>query len=187
MNGLRCDKVNDTIIFDMKKLETLMVIKPTERELIQFFASIHDHLGLINPFVVSFKCLFRKVCISKVNWDAIRPPNILKVWDNIILDLRSFNRLVVPRWYGNLVKTKRVELHGFSDASIGAYSCCIYIRITDQDGLIRSFLVISKSQVSPIKQMFIPKLQYQGTTLLGHIIIQVHSELPSIIHIQRLF
>ena len=97
MNGLRCDKVNDTITFDMKKLETLMVIKPTERELIQFFASIYDHLGLINPFVVSFKCLFRKVYISKVNWDVIRPPNILKVWDNIILDLRSFNRLVVPR------------------------------------------------------------------------------------------
>ena len=28
---------------------------------------------------------------------------MLKVWHNIILDSCRFNRLVVPRWYGNLV------------------------------------------------------------------------------------
>ena len=107
--GLQWDKVNDTIIFDMKKLETLMVIKPTKREFIQFFTSICDHLELINPLAVSFKCLFQKVCISKVNRDAIFPPDILKVWHNIILNLRSFNRLVVSRWYGNLVSAKRAH------------------------------------------------------------------------------
>ena len=67
---LQWDKVNDTIIFDMTKLKTLMITKPTKREFIQFFAFIYDPVGLINPFVVSFKCLFQKVCISKVNWDA---------------------------------------------------------------------------------------------------------------------
>ena len=120
--GLQWDKVNDTIIFDMKKLETLMIIEPTKRAFIQFFASIYDPLGLINPFVVSFKCWYQKVCISKVNWDAILPPDILKAWHNIILDLRSSNRLVVPRWYGDLVSAKRVELHGFSDVSNGVRS-----------------------------------------------------------------
>ena len=34
MNGLQWDKVNDTIMFDMKKLEALMVIKSTKREFI---------------------------------------------------------------------------------------------------------------------------------------------------------
>ena len=46
--GLQCNKVNDTIIFDMKKLETLMIIETTKRTFIQFFASIYDLLGLIN-------------------------------------------------------------------------------------------------------------------------------------------
>ena len=49
--GLQWDKINDTII-DMKKLETLMIIKPTKREFIQFLAFIYDLVGLINPFVV---------------------------------------------------------------------------------------------------------------------------------------
>ena len=30
--------------------------------------------------------------------------------------------------------------------------------------------------------MSIPKLEYQGTTLLAHVMIQVHLELPSLIH-----
>ena len=34
MNGLQWDKVNDTIMFDMKKLAALMVIKSTKREFI---------------------------------------------------------------------------------------------------------------------------------------------------------
>ena len=107
-------------------------------------------------------------------------PDILKVWHNIILDLRSSK---IDWWYGNLVSAKRNESHGFSDGSSGAYSCCIFIRITGQDGSIHSSLVTSKSRVSPIKQMSIPKLELQGATLLAHVIIQVYSELSSFIHI----
>ena len=40
--GLQWDKVNDTITFDMKKLETLMIIKQTKREFIQLFTSIYN-------------------------------------------------------------------------------------------------------------------------------------------------
>ena len=69
--GLQWDEINDTSIFDMKKLETLMIRKPAKTAFIQFFASIYDPLGFINSFVESFcciiKCWFQKVCISKVN------------------------------------------------------------------------------------------------------------------------
>ena len=111
--GLQWDKVYDTVIFDMKKLETLMIIKPTIRKFIQFFTAIYDLLGLSNPFVVSFVVfvlVFQKFCITKVNWDAILSQDILKVWHNIILDLRI---VIVLRWYRNLKSAKRVELHGF--------------------------------------------------------------------------
>ena len=166
----------------MKKLETLMIIKPTKGDFIQFFASIYDPIGLINLVVVSFKCLFQKVCISEINWDA----DILKVWHNTILDLRSSNRLVVPRWYLHLNGAKRVKLHGFPNTSIGAYGCCIYIRITNQDRSTHSSLVTSKSRVSTIKQMQIPKLEQQGATLLAHVIIQFHLELAPFIHISSI-
>ena len=52
--GLQWDEINDTSIFDMKKLETLMIRKPIKTAFIQFFASIYDPLGFINSFVESF-------------------------------------------------------------------------------------------------------------------------------------
>ena len=114
--------------------------------------------------------------ILGLQWDkpfTILPPGILKVWHNIVLGLGSFDRLVVPRWYGKLVSAKGVDLHGFSDASIGAYGCCIYIRIKGQDGSIHSSFVTSKSRVAPMKQMLLPKLELKGSTLLAHVIILV--------------
>ena len=43
-----------------------MIIKLTKKEITPFFTSAYDPLGLINPFIVSFKCLLQEVCISKV-------------------------------------------------------------------------------------------------------------------------
>ena len=92
-----------TTVFDMKKQVLLMNIKITKGEFILFFASKYDPLGLINRFVVSFKCLFQKVCISKVNFDAILPPNILKVWRNMQIYLVLIDWL----YLGSQVETQR--------------------------------------------------------------------------------
>ena len=184
--GLKWDKSNDTFIFDLNELKTLIVTKPTKREFIQFFASIYDPLGLINPFVVLFKCLFQKLCVLKIGWDEFLPDEVLKIWSNIILDLDSCGVLVVDRWYGNLGNAKRVELHGFSDASMGAFGCCIYIRIICQDNSIISSLVTAKSRVSPIKPISIPKLELQGVVLLANLMTQVKTEFSSFVSISSI-
>ena len=177
---LQWDKVNDTVIFNMKKLDNINSNKPIKKEFIQFFASICDNGGLINPTIVSFQCLFQKICISKVNQDAILPPGILNVWHNIILHLRSFNRLVFSWWYGNLGSAKGVDLCRISVPTVVAF------RITGQDGLIHSSLVTSMWRVSHILQVSVPKLELQGSTLLAHVIKPVHSELSSFIHISSI-
>ena len=97
MTGHYLQHCNDTITFDMKKTRDINDCETNKKGVHSYmtYASIYDPLGLINPFVASFKCLFRKVCISKVNWDMILPWDM--AWHNIILC--SSNRLVVPRSY----------------------------------------------------------------------------------------
>ena len=80
----------------------------------------------------------------------------------------------MPSLNGNLVGAKCVEQHGFSDALIGAYDCCIYIKIYCHDDSFVTLLVRSKARVSPIKPLSIPKLELQGGVLLAKFISQVH-------------
>ena len=130
-----------TTIFDIKKQVALMNIKITKREFILFFASKYNPLELINQFVVSFKCLFQKVCISKVNFDAILPPNILKVWHNIL----TWRAL----WVNSFI-TSHIQVSSFTHKT----------NVNPKIGIARK----------------------EGTTL-SHVIMQVHSELSSFIHI----
>ena len=44
-------KSNYTFVFDMKDLKKLIVMNPTKREFIQFFASTYGPLGFINECV----------------------------------------------------------------------------------------------------------------------------------------
>ena len=44
---------------------------PIKRSLIKYFASLYDPLGLLNPYIVKLKILFKKVC--EVVFHGIKP------------------------------------------------------------------------------------------------------------------
>jgi len=54
---------------------------------------------------------------------------------------------------------KRLELHSFADASERAYGACIYIRSTDFEDSHHTSLVCSRSRVSPLKNLSLPRLE----------------------------
>ena len=70
-----------------------------------------------------------------------------------------------------------VQLHGFSDASMGAYGCCAYLRFTYKSGKIKVVLICSKSRVKPLKQVTIPRLELLGTLLLARLILTLKEQL----------
>ena len=52
-----------------------------------------------------------------------------------------------------------VQLIGFSDASLVAYGCCIYVKFVTRSGNRKISFVASKSQVAPLKRKeTIPRL-----------------------------
>lgn len=59
-----------------------------------------------------------------------------------------------------------IEFHGFLDASEKAYGCCIYLHSIDTNNKIEIHLLHTKSRVSSLKSISLPRLELLGSVLL---------------------
>ena len=156
--------------------------------MIKLLASIYDPLGVLNPIVVTFKVFFQKLCLSKLGWDEHLDGDLLKEWNVIIDGLSDASDICVPRIYADMSRdVDCVELHGFADASVKAYGCCIYMRVKYVDGSVVSCLVCAKSRVAPIKKMTVPRLELCGAVLLSKLMANVYSCFASCIELLKVF
>lgn len=65
---------------------------------------------------------------------------------------------------------KKVELHEFFDFLGAAYSAVVYIKIIDSAGNFRVTLIASKSRITPLKQIWIARLELCAVVLLSELI-----------------
>ena len=63
-----------------------------------------------------------------------------------------------------------IQLHGFSDASEKAYSGVVYLRMEEDNGLVHTSLIASKTRVAPIKPLTIPCLELNGALILAQLL-----------------
>ena len=68
------------------------------------------------------------LCREKLDWNDILNEECLKEWRLISNDVKQTQDIEINRWYGDFKGAAEVELHGFLDASVLGYGCCIYIR-----------------------------------------------------------
>ena len=87
------------------------------------------------------------------------------------------------KWYGDYRNSDKVKFHGFADASLKGYGCCMYVRFRKKDGLYHVSLVSAQSRVAPIKSQSIPRLELQATLLLTKLVDKVYKELKVILTI----
>ena len=78
-----------------------------------------------------------------------------------------------------------IQLHGFSDASLRAYGCCVYLRIEHKSGIVKCDLVSAKSRVSPIKKQSIPRLELLAANLLTNLFVCVYGNLKMYIVLMK--
>ena len=181
--GLVWNKDTDDLLFSFTNIAQSVKDTPTKREVLQFLASLFDPLGLLNPVIVKVKILFQLICIQHIRWDKKIDGELLEVWKLIIQDLGT-HVIAIPRLYvSGLHSVISYELIGFSDASVKAYGCCIYLKVVYNDGTYRSALVTAKSRVAPIKPLTIPKLELSAALLLANLLKQVLSELQLVYEI----
>ena len=117
------------------------------------------------------KILLQRLWEIKISWDDPIPEHIHQVLSQWRSELPLLMTVHIPRCYfpskEAIVST---QLHGFSDASEEAYAGVIYVRIEYSNKRVHTSLVISKTKVSPIKRLSIPRLELCGAQILTQLL-----------------
>lgn len=146
----------------------------TKRHVLSELARIFDPLGFITPLTFAFKCIIQKIWTLGLDWDDPVPDCIAKDWSRCRSNLSSLANLNLARFVPT-AKSKRVEIHGFCDASELGYAAAVYFRVEDDDGQVTTHLIISRSKVASLKKISIPRLELCSAVLLSELVDYVKS------------
>ncbi|XP_063989074.1 uncharacterized protein LOC135168625 [Diachasmimorpha longicaudata] len=139
--------------------------KPSKRVVLSEVAKLFDPLGLLSLVVIRAKALLQQLLLQKeLDWDEELPAHLVQRWGQFREELSQVDQLSIPRWLG-CRKDSRVEIHGFSDASLLAMSAVVYLKVTSADGISIS-LTIAKTKVAPLKKLTILRLELNAAVLL---------------------
>lgn len=163
--GLSWSPSSDTFSISLPK--NIIDGTPTKRIVLSTIAQLFDPLGLIGPIIIVAKLTMQLVWVEKIDWDAELPSNILLEWKKFISDLPHLSKLKIPRHLFLRKDIARLEIHGFADASLKAYGACVYFRAVYSDQTVSCHLISSKSRVSPLKTITLPRLELCAALLLS--------------------
>ncbi|XP_078043950.1 uncharacterized protein LOC144473703 [Augochlora pura] len=149
----------------------------TKRELFSEIAKLYDPLGWLSPVVIRAKILMQSQWLEKIQWDEPVSANALMTWNSFCKDWGKLNELKIPRWIHYGADAMSVELHGFCDASLAAYSAVTYLKVTTMNSDVSTSFLMAKSRVAPIKTQSIPMLELNGAVLLSELLVHVLSSL----------
>nr|CAI5840891.1 unnamed protein product [Callosobruchus analis] len=142
-----------------------LVDKPsTKRPVLYTIARVFDPLGILAPIVVKAKIILQNIWKLHLGWDESLPLSLHTEWQNIYNSLAHINDERVSR-YMLCDIPKRIELHGFADASEKAFGACTYI-------LVQS---TKQSRVAPVKPVTIPRLELCAALFLAQLYDKVIS------------
>lgn len=99
------------------------------------------------------------------------------------MDLPKLMQLSFPRCYkpADFGQVKTCQVHSFSDASECGYGVVCYIRLVNEDSDVHCALLTSKSRVTPLKKVTIPRLELTAATLSVSITNMMLKELDYIV------
>jgi hypothetical protein len=146
--GLLWNPTTDKLMFCAQVSQDTMC---TKRSALRIIASLYDPLGLLNPITIQCKMFLQQLWLLKVNWDEPLHTEFREQWHRLQNNLCSIQSIQIDRLVISKYQLKEIELHGFSDASEGAYGACLYLRSVDIKGTITTQLLCSKSRVAPLK------------------------------------
>ncbi|XP_075162900.1 uncharacterized protein LOC142235535 [Haematobia irritans] len=164
--GVRWDAMSDYFYFSSDPFPK--VCKYTKREVLSQISKLFDPAGWLAPCVVLAKIIMQRIWIDRTQWDEVIKPESLSCWKRFQTSFSSITSIRIPRW-PNYSPECSIEFHGFCDASEKAYAAAIFVRIQLGD-IFYSHLLTSKTRVSPIKTISIPRLELCGAVLLAELV-----------------
>ena len=177
--GVKWDSTNDTLVQDITHIITFAKSLPiTKHSVLKLAAKILDPLECINAITINLKMLFQQLCIDKIEWDKPLTGQYHEQYTKLLNDLEKVNNVYIHR---SLFKqndmAKKVEIHGFSDASERVHAAVVYRRIEYNDGKVETQFLASKSKVSPIRTQSVLRLELLGACLLARLVQSLRTSL----------
>ncbi|GFU55949.1 integrase catalytic domain-containing protein [Trichonephila clavipes] len=166
--GMLWDPKVDCLTYKVKISDKVNFSK---RDMLLEIARLYDPLGLIGPIVTKAKIFIQELWKIKLDWSEQLPPDAMEEWMNF----------KIPRCI-LLPATIRIEIHSFSDASKRADAAVVYIKCFNESGQSQTRLLCSKSRVSPLKTLTIPRLELSAALLLSRLVKKVVPILQLPIH-----
>ncbi|GFU83673.1 integrase catalytic domain-containing protein [Trichonephila clavipes] len=148
----------------------------TKRMVLSTIARIFDPLGLLGPIITWAKIFMQRLWLLKLGWSDELPFKEEKEWRRFIDSLEAVNNISIDRCIV-IHRAESIELHAFSDASEKAYGSSLYLKSISALGEVKVCLVTSKSRVSPLKQISIPRLELCGAVLAAKLMKKVKEAL----------
>ena len=75
--GVQWDRMKDNFAIDLATFSRLALEGTfTKRTLLSSTARFYDPLGLLSPFILPLKCLFKEICHLKLGWDEASPEGL---------------------------------------------------------------------------------------------------------------
>lgn len=152
--GMTWDQQKYVFLFSLSS-KAQMNGKSTKRTILSLSSSLFDPLGLA-PLIVKAKIIMQELWILKLGWDESVPQELHTAWEQFVSDLKNISSLKIPR-YCLAAGAQSIQLHGFCDASIRAYGCCLYFRVKGASDNVSVHLLTAKSRVAPTKKKSLPK------------------------------
>ncbi|GFR02612.1 integrase catalytic domain-containing protein [Trichonephila clavata] len=166
--GLAWDSEKDLIYFDPKNLLKFMSCKTeSKRFILSVVGHIFDPIGILGPFVIKLKCLLQDLWTLGVDWDSELPPRLRHKWQQWSSEAEGLTEIKIPRFYLGDVdqELSSVDIHCFSDASKSAYGTILYLRFVTCNDKIETSFICSKSRVTPLKSLTLPRLELTAALL----------------------
>ncbi|GFW76933.1 uncharacterized protein TNCV_2030381 [Trichonephila clavipes] len=148
----------------------------TKRMVLSTIVRIFDPLGLLGPIITWAKIFMQRLRLLDLGWSDELPFKEEKEWRLFIDSLEAVNNIAIDRCIV-IHRAESIELHAFSDASEKAYGSSIYLKSVSVLGEVKVCLVTSKSRVSPLKQISIPRLELCGAVLAAKLMKKVKEAL----------
>ena len=83
-----------------------------------------------------------------------------------------------------LLIVRTYQLHAFCDASTAAYAAVVYL-VEEDEGCTYSHLVVSKTRVSPLKLITVPRLELLSTLCLARLMSNVTESLSERLNLEK--
>ncbi|XP_072400496.1 uncharacterized protein [Diabrotica undecimpunctata] len=177
--GTQWDSKQDILRYKITTIPLDKIV--TKRQILSIIAQIYDPLGLLSPVIIISKILIQHLWSIKLPWDDPVPENVHIKWFQFYNQLSQLNTLKIPRMVIG-TSHKLVDIHCFCDASLQAYASCLYMRSINSDGAYTVRLLCSKTKVSPLKSVTIPRLELcaalLGAQLTNQTINAISSTVP---------